>query len=213
MDVTFVYNESELGEHHETLFITPDHEGLVEQQIALLAYSIYTDAWTEDFEPKFVIDAPDKAELPEGWETTGWEVSQPGGSLDLGALLGGGDSNDSDTNDTYAASSSSNDYELITPMLQAKKGDVLGFEMELTTVTGDAIGGIFGEDTSETPTLNVFYSRNDGQWTPCGEYSSTGKCFFTAPYSGLYRLMFKGKEYPSRQLHGLPSALGRGCPC
>ena len=194
VDVTFVYNESELGEHHETLFITPDHEGLVEQQIVLLAYSIYTDAWTENFEPKFVIDAPDKVELPEGWETTGWEVSQPGGSLDLGALLGGGDNNDSDTNDTYTASSSSNDYELLTPMLQAKKGDVLGFEMELPTTTGDAIGGLLGEDTSETPVLNVFYSRNDGQWTPCGEYSSTGKCFFTAPYSGLYRLMFKGKD-------------------
>jgi len=194
VDVTFVYNESELGEHHETLFITPDHEGLVEQQIALLAYSIYTDAWTEDFEPKFVIDAPDKVGLPEGWETTGWEVSQPGGSLDLGALLGGGDSNDPDTNDTYAASSSSNDYELITPVLQAKKGDVLGFEMELPTTTGDAIGGLLGEDTSETPVLNVFYSRNDGQWIPCGEYSSTGKCFFTADYSGLYRLMFKGKD-------------------
>ena len=194
VDVTFVYNESQLGEHNETLFVTPQHEALAEQQISLLAYSIYTDAWTEDFEPKFVIDKPDVAELPEGWETTGWEVSMPSGSLDLGSLLGGGDDSNTDKNETYAASSTSDDYELVTPMLQAKKGDVLGFELELTTTTGNAIGSLLGEDTSETSTLNVYYSKDNGQWTPCGQYSANGNGFFTAPYSGIYRLMFKGKD-------------------
>ena len=193
VDVTFVWNEKELGEHNETLFITPDHEGLAQQQIALKAYSIYTDAWTEDFESEYVVDKPDVVGLPEGWETTGWEVSLPGGTLDLGSLLGGG-SDDSDKNQTYAASSKSDDYELITPLLQAKKGDVLGFEMEQPTATGDALGSILGESTGDAPTLNMYYSRNGGDWTPCGEYSRTGQAFFTAPYSGLYRLMFKGKD-------------------
>ena len=193
VDVTFVWNENELGEHNETLFITPNHEDLTQQKIALLAYSIYVDAWTEDFESEYVVDKPDVVELPEGWETTGWEVGLPEGGLDLSSLLGGGEE-DPDKNNTYAASSKSDDYELITPFLQAKKGDVLRFEMEPTTADGDAIGGMLGEDTGEAPTLNVYYSRNGEDWTYYGEYSQTGQAFFTAPYSGIYRLMFKGKD-------------------
>lgn len=192
VDITFVYNEKELGEHHETLFITPQNEGLAQQQIALSAYSIYTDAWKEDFEQEYVIDAPDKAELPAGWETTGWEVGLPEATLDLGSLLGGNSSDNG--NQTYAVKSESDDYELITPTLQAKKGDVLGFDMEQPTATGDAISGIMGEETAEAPTLYVYYSRNGGEWKEYGEYGQTGKAFFTAPYSGIYRLMFKGKN-------------------
>ena len=129
-------------------------------------------------------------ELPEGWQTTGWEVTLPGsggGLMDmLGGLMGGGN----EAPKTWMATTGSDAYELITPRLQARKGDVLRFQAELGGGGMMAMMGAFmGGGASGQ--LNVFYSLDNGDsWTYYNTFVQNGLVHFVAPYSGIYQLRF-----------------------
>ena len=132
VDVTYLYDEQSLGEHLGTLTFKPLPSVLSPWTLQLAAYSTYPDAWKEDFEPEFIPDDETlPREFPEGWETTGWEVRLPssdGGLMDmLMDMLGSG----GEEQDSWMATTGSVEYELITPQLQAQKGDALRFDVKM----------------------------------------------------------------------------------
>ena len=191
IDITYLFKEESLGIHQGLLSITPTTNFLAPLFYPLTAYSTYTDAWTENFEPEYLReDETQPIDLPEGWETTGWEVKLPssgGGIMDMfSGMMGGSDA----APKTWAAITGSDAYELITPSLQAKKGDVLRFEAELggggmMAMMGSFMGG------GASGQLNVFYSLDDGDnWTYYNTFVQNGFNYFVAPYSGIYRLRF-----------------------
>ena len=197
VDVTYLFNQESLGIHQGTVTFTPTTSVLAPLSYPLTAYSTYADAWTEDFEPEYLREDETKPiDLPAGWESTGWEVKMPssgGGLMDmLSSIMGG-----SDEPKSYMATTSSEAYELITPRLQAKKGDVLRFEAELGGGGMAAMLGMFmGGGASGQ--LNVFYKvdasgtvapAND-DWTYYNTYVQGGYIYFVAPYSGVYQLRF-----------------------
>ena len=198
VDVTYLFDQQSLGIHQGAVTFTPATDALAPLTYPLTAYSTYADAWTEDFEPEYLQeDETQPIDLPAGWETTGWEVRLPGsggGLMDmLSGLIGGGD----DTPKTWMATTSSEAYELITPRLQAKKGDVLRFEAELGGGgLMDLLSMFMGGGASGQ--LNVFYkvdasgtvAPNDDDWIYYDTFVQNGYVYFVAPYSGVYRLRF-----------------------
>ena len=192
VDVTYLFNEASLGVHQGIVSFTPTASVLVPLAYPLTAYSTYADAWTESFEPEYMReDLTQPIDLPVGWETTGWEVKLPssgGGLMDMmGGLMGGGGDA---APKTYMPTTCSDAYELITPHLQAKKGDVLRFEAELGGGGMMAMMGMFmGGGASGQ--LNVYYRIDDGgSWTYYNTFVQNGYVYFVAPYSGVYQLRF-----------------------
>ena len=191
IDATYLFNEESLGIHQGAVTFAPSTSVLAPLTYPLTAYSTYADAWTENFEPEYLReDETMPIDLPAGWETTGWEVKMPssgGGLMDmLSSIMGGGDG----APKTYMATTSSDAYELITPRLQAKKGDVLRFEAELGGGGMMAMLGMFmGGGASGQ--LNVFYSLDeDDTWTYYDTFVQNGYVYFVAPYTGVYQLRF-----------------------
>jgi hypothetical protein len=190
VDVTYLFDEQSLGIHQGAVTFAPLSPVLLPLTYPLTAYSTYADAWTEDFEPEYLReDETRPIDLPEEWETTGWEVKLPssGGMMDMfSGMMGGGDS----APESWMARTSSDDYELITPRLQAMKGDVLRFQAELGGGGIMAMMSMFmGGGASGQ--LNVFYSLDNGEsWTYYDTFLQNGYVYFVAPYSGIYKLRF-----------------------
>ncbi|MBP5338289.1 MAG: hypothetical protein J6Z14_03150 [Prevotella sp.] len=198
INVTYLFDEQSLGTHQGAVTFVPTTSALNPLIYPLTAYSTYADAWTEDFEPEFLReDETQPIDLPAGWETTGWEVKQPssgGGLMDMfSGMMGGGDA----APKTWMVTTSSDAYELITPRLQAKKGDVLRFEAELGGGGLMAMMGMFmGGGASGQ--LNVFYkvdasgsvAPDDDNWIYYDTFIQSGYVYFVAPYSGVYQLRF-----------------------
>ena len=207
VDVTYLYDEQSLGEHLGTLTFKPLPSVLSPWTLQLAAYSTYPDAWKEDFEPEFIPDDETlPREFPEGWETTGWEVRLPssdGGLMDmLMDMLGSG----GEEQDSWMATTGSVEYELITPQLQAQKGDALRFDVKMEGSGGlmDMFSMFMGGDSSPSGLLNVFYSRdNDEEWTLYNSYTQSDSIFFVAPYTGLYRLRFTAENASLDNFYGL----------
>ena len=204
INVTYLFDPASLGIHQGAVTFLPSTSVLVSLTYPLTAYSTYADAWTEDFEPEFIPeDETQPRELPVGWGTTGWEVTFPGsggGLMDmLGGMMGGGES----APKTWMATTSSEAYELITPRLQAKKGDVLRFQAELGGGGMMAMMGMFmGGGASGQ--LNVFYSLDGGDnWTYYDTFIQNGLCYFVAPYSGVYQLRFTSPSASLDNFYGL----------
>lgn len=200
VDVTYLFDEQSLGIHQGLVTFAPSTSVLDPLAYPLTAYSTYADAWTEDFEPEFLREDETKPiDLPVGWETTGWQVELPGsggGLMDMlsGMMGGGGDA----APKSWMATTSSDAYELITPRLQAKKGDVLRFEAELGGGGMMAMMGMFMGGGGASGQLNVYYkvdasgtvAPNDDDWTYYDTFVQSGYAYFVAPYSGVYQLRF-----------------------
>ena len=194
VDVTYLFDQESLGIHQGAVTFIPTTSVLAPLSYPLTAYSTYADAWSEDFEPEFLReDETQPIALPVGWETTGWEVKLPssgGGLMDmLSGLMGGSGDNGEKS---WMATTASEAYELITPRLQAKKGDVLRFEAKLGSGGGlmDMLGMFMGGGGASGQ-LNVYYSLdNDDQWTYYNTFMQNGFIYFVAPYSGVYQLRF-----------------------
>ena len=193
VDVTYVFDQESLGIHQGAVTFTPTTPVLVPVACPLTAYSTYADAWTEDFEPEYLREDETKPiAFPEGWETTGWEVKLPGsggGIMDMfsGMMGGGGDA----APKTWMATTASDAYELITPPLQAKKGDVLRFYAELGGGMMAMMGSLMGGGGSGQ--LNVYYklaTAPEENWTYYDTFTQSGFNYFVAPYSGVYQLLF-----------------------
>ena len=172
VDVTFHHNPDALGAHQAALILIPQNAQINTQMIYLSAYITYEDAWSEDFEPEFEVEEGQTPELPVGWETTGWLITK-GGGMDMMSMMGMGGGEKS-----WAPHTDSDAYELITPELQAKKGDVLRFYADISSGW-----------------LNVFYKRDgDADWTYHDTYITTDSVYFIAPLSGVYQLKFTGSS-------------------
>ena len=172
VDVTFNYNAEALGAHQAALVLTPTNCQIAMQMVYLSAYITYDDAWSEDFEPEFVVEEGETVELPVGWSTTGWQIIK-GGGMDMSAMMGMGGGEKS-----WAPHASSDAYELITPSLQAKQGDVLRFYADISSGW-----------------LNLFYKcEEDADWTYQNTYSTADSIYFIAPLSGVYQLKFTGSS-------------------
>lgn len=173
VDVTFHYDPKQLGAHQAALILTPTNCGIATQMIYLSAYITYDDAWSEDFEPEFEVEEGEIVPLPEEWSTTGWQVLK-GGGMDMMAMMGMG----SGAEKTWAPHTDSDAYELISPRLQAQKGDVLRFYADISSGW-----------------LNVSYKRDyDASWTYHNTYITADSIYFIAPYSGVYQLKFTGSS-------------------
>ena len=172
VDVTFNYNAEALGAHQAALVLSPTNCQIAMQMIYLSAYITYDDAWSENFEQEFEVEEGETPELPIGWETTGWLMTK-GGGMDMMAMMGMGGGEKS-----WAPHTDSDAYELITPLLQAQKGDVLRFYADISSGW-----------------LNVFYKRDaDADWTYHDTYITADSLYFIAPYSGVYQLKFTGSS-------------------
>ena len=172
VDVTFHHNPEALGAHQAALVLVPQNAQIATQMIYLSAYTTYDDAWSENFDLEFEVEEGDTPELPAGWETTGWLITK-GGGMDMMAMMGMGGGEKS-----WAPHTDSDAYELITPSLQAKKGDVLRLYANISSGW-----------------LNVFYKRNvDEDWTYQNTYVTADSLYFIAPYSGVYQLKFTGSS-------------------
>lgn len=187
INATILNNEEAEGEVLAGIIFMPADQRIAMKTVGLHAYIIPKDSWQESFEPEYVVeDDTYPRPFPEGWTSTGWEIVQSGG--DMMSMFMGGDSGEK----PYVASSTSNEYELITPRLQAKKGQVLKFNAQ-------AGGGMammmsmFGADMGAPQYLSVYYKRDgDLDWTLYNMYFTSGDAFFKAPYSGYYQLKFVG---------------------
>ena len=172
VDVTFLHNPDALGAHQAALVLIPQNCQIATQMIYLSAYITYDDAWTENFDPEFEVEEGETVNLPAGWSTTGWQVIK-GGGMDMMAMMGMGGGEKS-----WAPHTDSDAYELITPSLQAKKGDVLRFYADISSGW-----------------LNVFYKRDaDADWTYQNTYITADSLYFIAPLSGVYQLKFTGSS-------------------
>lgn len=187
LNATLLRDDERQGEVRELLIFTPADERVSGQAIAFSAYIIKSDSWSEDFEPIYVIeDQTFPRRFPEGWETTGWILTE-GGDDDMMAMFGGGSQETS-----WVAKTESKEYEVITPRLQAKQGNLLRF-------TADMGGGfmqmfaMLGMGGGDISYLNVYYKRDyDKDWTLYNTYFQSGDVVFKAPYSGYYQLKFQG---------------------
>ena len=172
IDVTFNFDQEALGAHQAALILIPQNASIATQMIYLSAYVTCEDAWSEEFEPEFEVEEGEVVDLPVGWSTTGWQVTK-GGGMDLMAMMGMGGAEK-----TWAPHSDSDAYELITPNLQAKKGDVLRFYADISSGW-----------------LNLFYKREaDADWTYQNTYITADSIYFIAPLSGVYQLKFTGSS-------------------
>ena len=93
--------------------------------------------------------------------------------MDMMAMMGMGGAEK-----TWAPHTDSDAYELITPSLQAKKGDVLRFYADISSGW-----------------LNLLYKREgDADWTYQNTYITSDSIYFIAPLSGVYQLKFTGSS-------------------
>ena len=172
IDVTFNFNAEALGAHQAALVLVPQNCQIATQMVYLSAYITYAEAWSEDFEPEFVVEEGDVVDLPVGWSTTGWQIIK-GGGMDMMAMMGMGGGEKS-----WAPHTDSDAYELITPSLQAKKGDVLRFYADISSGW-----------------LNLFYKcEEDADWTYQNTYITADSIYFIAPLTGIYQLKFTGSS-------------------
>lgn len=172
IDVTFNFNAEALGAHHAALVLVPQNAQIATQMIYLSAYITYENAWSEDFEPEYVVEEGEVVYLPGGWSTTGWQITK-GGGMDLMAMMGMGGAEK-----TWAPHTNSDAYELITPQLQAQKGDVLRFYADVSSGW-----------------LNLYYKREaDDDWTYQNTYITADSIYFIAPLTGVYQLKFTGSS-------------------
>ena len=172
VDVTFNFNAEALGAHQAALVLTPTNCQIAMQMIYLSAYITYENAWSEDFEQEFEVEEGDTPDLPIGWSTTGWKMSK-GGGMDMMAMMGMGGGEKS-----WAPHTDSDAYELITPSLQAKQGDVLRFYADISSGW-----------------LNLFYKcEEDADWTYQNTYITADSIYFIAPITGIYQLKFTGSS-------------------
>ncbi|MBO7069210.1 MAG: hypothetical protein J6W52_11155 [Bacteroidaceae bacterium] len=194
VEVTFLYSQEKQGMNNAVITFSPVSEVLKAQSVSIQAYTTYADAWSEDFEPVYVVENESQPlEFPVGWETTGWVVSKPSSGGMMSMFGGGGEEK------SWMATTDSENYELITPRLQAKKGDVLQF---LADMSGGGMMSMFGGGGSGM--LQVYYQReNEGDWTLYGVYTQSGKVYFKAPFAGVYRLKFKGLSVSLDDFEGL----------
>ena len=99
----------------------------------------------------------------------------------MGSMFGGGGASDwfmTPPLKSWAPHADSDAYELTTPSLQAKKGDVLRFYADISSGW-----------------LNVFYKRDvDEDWTYQNTYITADSLYFIAPLSGVYQLKFTGSS-------------------
>ncbi len=203
VDVTYLFNQESLGIHQGAVVFSPLTQQLSPVTCPLTAYSTYADAWTEDFEPDFLREDETKPiEFPEGWVTTGWKDMIPssgGGIMDMfSGMMGGGN----DAPKTWMATTASDAYELITPRLQAHKGDVLRFEAELGSGMMAMMGALMGGGASGQ--LNVSYSLDGGEnWVYYDTFTQSGYNYFVAPYSGIYQLRFTSPSASLDNFYGL----------
>ena len=173
VDVTFHYDPNQLGAHHAALVLNPTNCDISPQMVYLSAYITYDDAWSEDFEPEFEVEPGEVVPLPEEWSTTGWQVTK-GGGMDMMAMMGMGGGAEK----TWGPHTDSDAYELISPRLQARKGDVLRFYADVSSGY-----------------LLLSYKRDgDADWTPHDTYITADSVYFIAPYTGVYQLRFVGKS-------------------
>ena len=188
--VNVVYDDAagQIGDNQGYITFTPTDQRLMAQTVSVEAYKTYPDAWSEDFEPLYVVeDESIPLNLPE-WKTTGWEISKPsdGGGMMAMFGMGGG------AQKTWMATTKSDAYELVTPSLQAKKGDVLRFQAEMGGGGMMDMMSMFGMGGG-SGLLNVFYSKDGGKtWTYYNTYTQTGIIYFKAPYTGIYNIKFMG---------------------
>ena len=189
VDVTYLYNEALLGQKETLITFKPANDGLAAQAISFSAYTISDETWAENFEPEYIIeDESQPLDLPAGWESTGWTISKPssGGMMEM---FGGGGG----VEKSWMATTESENYELITPRLQANKGDIMQFLADMSG--GGGMMSMMGMGGGGSGRLDVYYSREDyNDWTLYGTYTQTGMVAFKAPYSGIYRLKFKGRD-------------------
>ena len=192
IDVTYFFDEDKLGTHQGVVTFAPSTPVLAPLSYPLTAYSTYVDAWREDFEPEYLReDESQPIDLPAGWETTGWDVRLPGNEGGLMGMLSGLMGGGNEAPKTWMATTDSEAYELITPTLQANKGDVLRFEAELGGGGMMAMMGAFMGGGGANGQLNVFYSLDEGNnWTYYDTFLQNGYIYFVAPYTGIYKLRF-----------------------
>ena len=190
VQVDVVYNDDAVnaGTHNAVIIFAPTDERLLPQAVAVEAYKTYANAWSEDFEPIYVVeDESIPLDLPE-WKSTGWTISKPsdGGGMMAMFGMGGGEEK------TWMATTTSAAYELVTTSLQAQKGDVMQFQAEMGGGGMMAMMSMFGMGGG-SGLLNVFYSRDEGKtWIYYDTYTQTGIIYFKAPYTGVYNLKFVG---------------------
>lgn len=184
VEIELIYDNAIFGENVASILFKSPGTVLAPQYVAVRGYKISNEAWSEDFEPEYVVeDESEPRELPEGWETTGWQVTKPSGGM-MEMFGGGGEPK------TWMATTESADYELITPRLQATQGEVMSFDVEFDSM--GSMMGMFGGD-SEPAMLNVYYRRDvDSDWTLYNTLVQTETVFFKAPYTGIYQLKFIG---------------------
>ena len=172
VDVTFNHNPEALGAHQAALILMAQNCQIAMQMIYLSAYITYENAWSEDFEPEFEVEEGDVVDMPAGWSTTGWLITK--GGPDMMAMMGMGGGAEK----TWAPHTDSDAYELVTPRLQAKQGDVLRFYADVSSGW-----------------LNLFYKRDsDTDWTYQNTYITADSIYFIAPLSGVYQLKFTGSS-------------------
>ena len=188
LGATLLRDDNRQGEVRDVLTFTPADERVASQSVAFSAYIIKSDAWSEDFEPLYVVeDQTFPRRFPEGWTSTGWEITQ-GGDDDMMAMFGGGSGEEK----SWVAKTESKEYEMVTPRLQAKQGHLLRFKAEMGGGFMQMFS-MFGMGGGDPAYLNVFYKRdNDTVWTYYNTYFQSGDVVFKAPYSGYYQLKFQG---------------------
>lgn len=196
---TMHHDDARPGEISELLTFLPVDERIIAQAVSFHAYLIKSDAWSEDFETEYVVeDETFPRRFPEGWITTGWKLTQ-GDDNNMMAMFGGGGNEEK----SWGAVSDSEEYELITPSLQAAKGDILQFSMD-TGGGGMPIMAMMGGNAA----LNVYYNRGDGdEWIYYGTFTQSGNVYIKAPYSGIYRLKFQGSSVTLDNFKGFHAPL------
>ena len=196
-DVVMLRDEERQGEVRDVLMFMPTDQRISPQAVAMSAYIIKSDAWTENFEPIYVIeDQTYPRRFPEGWNTTGWMLTQGGGD-DMMAMFGGG----SGEEPSWVAKTESKEYEMITPRLQAKKGHLLRFTANIGGGMMSMMSMFMGGGTPSY--LTLYYKRDtDKDWTLYNIYFQSDTIVFKAPYSGFYRLKFMGEGVSVDDFYG-----------
>ena len=180
IDVTFNFNAEALGAHQAALVLTATNCQIAMQMVYLSAYITYENAWSENFEPEFLVEEGETVALPADWSTTGWEIIK-GGGMDMMAMMGMGGGEKS-----WAPHTDSDAYELITPYLQAKKGDVLRFYADISS-------GWLNLFYKTTPVSSLDEDTST-DWTYQNTYITADSIYFVAPLTGIYQLKFTGSS-------------------
>lgn len=200
LDVTMRRDDERQGEIRDLLMFMPTDERVSPQAVAVSAYIIKSDAWSEDFEYKYVVeDDTYPRRFPDDWYTTGWILTQGGGD-DMMAMFGGGGG---DEEKSWVAKTDSREYEIITPRLQAKKGHLLRFTANIGGGGMMAMMSMFMGGGGSPSYLSLYYKRdNDRDWTLYNTYFQSDTIVFKAPYSGFYRLKFMGEGVSLDDFYG-----------